>query len=466
MHKGRVWSWKCLQHQIASQSPTFLRSALLVILPVSVVACSGYRPISSYQESLVREGSPDFSFQVLNFFDGKGTRSDFYVAISNENLQFTKEGDYYIARYTVSFRVLADEGTRLLTEKSWTETVTEDDYEATVSRVCHISPRSFSLQPGSYAVVAEITDEASKRTMRRSGTVDVPEFRSSFLDISNIIIGSQVITRSGQEKILPNLTAEMSYAVNEQLAYFELYDQFPGRIVSLQYKIVLTSRFESSLFLAPYIPQDLGKALPDTVIWSRDSTLTTNSQITAVQLKLPFLAVGSYRFEVGATAESQREVRTTKTFALWPRGFPKVSTFDNQIEVLEYIATPEEFKRLRNAETREEKQQRLIEFWSEHLDREEYYKRAEYANRHFSCATEGWRTAFGWAYMVVGPPEEIQLAGRGVERWFYTLGSSRTLRLVFIVRERDFGDSKCKYGSLSLDPVLRGELVARWRKRQ
>jgi GWxTD domain-containing protein len=262
----------------------------------------------------------------------------------------------------------------------------------------------------------------------------------------------------------------MSYVGESQYVYYEVNDKLPGREVTVDYKLYGTGRYEFRLFSSPFNVSEPARPLPDTLFWSHDSTLTTRSVTTPINLLLPTVPAGHFRLEVsvreaeGPTSSGERGIRMGRAFTLWPYGFPEIATLDQQIDVLEYIATREDFSELKGAKTKEEKEQRLSQFWSQHRSRDEYYKRAEYANRYFSCILEGWRSPFGWTYMVVGAPEEIQLLPGGSERWRYTLSSSRTLQFTFFIHEMTIGDMKCRAASMAIDPTVRSDLVSRWRK--
>ena len=55
----------------------------------------------------------------------------------------------------------------------------------------------------------------------------------------------------------------------------------------------------------------------------------------------------------------------------------------------------------------------------------EHYRRIAYANERFSTGTPGWQTDRGRAYIVYGPPDEIESHPRNeppFEAWFYKLG--------------------------------------------
>jgi GWxTD domain-containing protein len=446
-----------------------LRELPLILITFLVSSCTGYRPTSSYVESLSRSTSPDFSLQAFSYFTNAGPRVDLYVAIGNTSLQFTKVGERYVAAYDVSIRVMADGEDHIISEKGWTETVTENDYDATVLRVHHISPRSFPLKPGSYTFSAEITDEGSRKMMRHSETLEVPDYRNADLSVSSLMIGSHYVVRDGRQSLLPNVGPAMSYAGEPQYVFYEVYDSSPGREFTLSSRLQGIGRYEMQPFVPGFYRGVLPKHFPDTLFWAHESTFTARGTTEPFNVPLPALPTGHYCLDItlhegeSQGSPDQHEIRASRTFTLWPYGFPDLVTLDRKIEVLEYIATPDEFERLKAASTKEEKQQRLAEFWFEHRSRDEYYKRAQYANRHFSCLSEGWRTPFGWTYMVLGPPGQIELLPGGNELWLYTLSSDRALQLVFSSQEVRIGDWSCKVASMSLNPEVRRELVSQWK---
>jgi GWxTD domain-containing protein len=287
--------------------------------------------------------------------------------------------------------------------------------------------------------------------------------------VSSLMIGSHYVVRDGRQSLLPNVDLEMSYVGKPLYVFYEVYDNSPGREISVSSRLHWIGRYD----MRPFVPELYSRVLPthfpDTLFWTRESTFTTRGTTEAFNVHFPQLPTGHYRLDVSLHGveshgqEDQRDVRASRTFALWPYGFPDVVTLERQIEVLEYIATTEEFERLKAASTKEEKQQRLAEFWSQHRSRDEYYGRAQYANRYFSCLSEGWRTSFGWTYMVLGPPGQIEFLSGGNELWLYTLGSERTLQFFFKIQEVRIGDLSCKIASMSIDPELRREFISRWR---
>jgi GWxTD domain-containing protein len=86
-------------------------------------------------------------------------------------------------------------------------------------------------------------------------------------------------------------------------------------------------------------------------------------------------------------------------------------------EDVAYIITPEERTTFKLLGTNEERDAFIQQFWRrrdptpdtvENEFRDEYYRRIQYANEHFSAGVPGWRTDRGHMYIVWGPPDEIE----------------------------------------------------------
>jgi len=96
---------------------------------------------------------------------------------------------------------------------------------------------------------------------------------------------------------------------------------------------------------------------------------------------------------------------------------------DVAIEQLQYIASRKEMKKLRNA-PKDKKKEYFDAFWkakdptpgtetNELMD--EYYRRVEFANQHFSGFREGWKTDMGMIYILFGPPNDVERQPFNVE---------------------------------------------------
>jgi GWxTD domain-containing protein len=82
-----------------------------------------------------------------------------------------------------------------------------------------------------------------------------------------------------------------------------------------------------------------------------------------------------------------------------------------------YLLTPEERSKFNQLRTEEACEAYIERFWSGRDSnpktlvnefKEEYYRRIAYANERFAGSVPGWRTARGRAYILYGPPDEIE----------------------------------------------------------
>ena len=139
------------------------------------------------------------------------------------------------------------------------------------------------------------------------------------------------------------------------------------------------------------------------------------------------------------------------SFSRYKPGFTGyVYDVEMAINQMKYILSNEERKELK-AGLKRDKEQLFYQLWkrrdptqdTEHNElMEEYYKRVEYVNEHFSGWQVGWETDRGMIYILFGPPDEIQrtnpAAGNSTvyQIWNYLKVSKQ-----FVFRDQNgFGD--------------------------
>tara|TARA_B100001758_G_scaffold32889_1_gene24128 strand:- start:5576 stop:6853 length:1278 start_codon:yes stop_codon:yes gene_type:complete len=139
------------------------------------------------------------------------------------------------------------------------------------------------------------------------------------------------------------------------------------------------------------------------------------------------------------------------SFSRYKPGFTGY-VYDVEIAInqMKYILSNEERKELKTG-LKNDKEQLFYQLWkrrdptqgTEHNElMEEYYKRVEYVNEHFSGWQPGWETDRGMIYILFGPPDEIQrtnpAAGNSTvyQIWNYLKVSKQ-----FVFRDQNgFGD--------------------------
>lgn len=92
--------------------------------------------------------------------------------------------------------------------------------------------------------------------------------------------------------------------------------------------------------------------------------------------------------------------------------FPRVSTWEEMVQMVTYISTRREHEVLLQAEN---KKLALDEYWIRMTKSEEkaktlireYFRQVEFANMLFTDYKEGWATDRGMVYIIMGPPQEV-----------------------------------------------------------
>ena len=154
-----------------------------------------------------------------------------------------------------------------------------------------------------------------------------------------------------------------------------------------------------------------------------------------------------------------------KSFVSRWEGVPSTITdLDKAVDQLIYIANPDEINYIENAENRNEKTKRFVEFWKKRDSNPadeynaiftEYFNRVAFSDENFtSYSIEGWRSDRGMVLIILGIPDNIdrhpfEYYSKPYEVWqYYDLNRS----FIFIDNS-GFGDYR-----LSPDTPLYGDL--------
>ncbi len=134
------------------------------------------------------------------------------------------------------------------------------------------------------------------------------------------------------------------------------------------------------------------------------------------------------------------------TFFKFSESHPKVTTGEQLVGPLQYIATNEEFKEITVSAN---KKLAAENFWIRRCGSKErakeviraFYKRVEEANEFFTSYKEGWKTDRGMIYIIFGPPDGLYMRDGG-ESWVYGQESNvNSINLLFIKNENPFSEN-------------------------
>jgi GWxTD domain-containing protein len=184
--------------------------------------------------------------------------------------------------------------------------------------------------------------------------------------------------------------------------------------------LIYTKKPVDSIFISyfkPYeaVPYPPAMVLPERAISSKPDT--TVGLPYSDSLPMMFPRKGIYLCTVG------KNLSEGYSFMNFGTSFPGLTTPEEMIEPIAYLASDEEMATLRSSLR---PKVALDDFWincggniekSRELIRI-YYTRALYANYYFTSFREGWRTDRGMVYIIYGPPDKLYKSATD-ETWGY-----------------------------------------------
>ncbi len=144
--------------------------------------------------------------------------------------------------------------------------------------------------------------------------------------------------------------------------------------------------------------------------------------------------------------KSDTVAQSGTTFFKFSESHPKITSGDQLVGPLQYIATNEEFKELMVAAN---KKIAAENFWIRRCGSKErakeviqaFYKRVEEANEYFTSYKEGWKTDRGMIYIIFGPPDGLYMRDSG-ENWIYGQETNvNSVNMVFVKNDNPFTDN-------------------------
>ncbi len=373
---------------------------LVKVVLVLLVSLQMFGQVEQSSDAYNNLGLPAFYYELLNYKDQNSslTRVDALVQVPFNSLQFIREGSGFKAEYTVTVSVYSKEKENLLTEKLWNEKISSQEFDQTHSRSnFNLSLKSFLLQAGEYVFVISVEDKDSRKKSLYEVKFTVKQFEHP-VDVSDLLfIGNKTVV-NGKEKIFPNISKIISTAEGKLSVYAEVYAD-SATLVLLKYYV---SSKEKKTIVEKTTEKDLQKGINSITLESDSVTLPLDNYVFT-------LAVDDMN--------SSKKVSTSKVFFSRIEGVPPtIINVDKAIAQLIYLATTTELDSIKEGKTSEAKLERFLNFWKtkdpnkatpENEAFNEYYRRVEYANLHFSHYAEGWKSDMGMVYIILGAPNSV-----------------------------------------------------------
>jgi GWxTD domain-containing protein len=392
----------------------------------------------------VQTGAKYFQ-DFLNFLDDDGqSRVDIFMHVPFKEIQFERTSTGFEGGYSVTVSIYLEDGETLYLEKLWNEKINVNSFEESSAKEnFNLSYRSFKLSPGKYFIKTMVTDRDSRKEYSSKNYYNMREF-SPKPAISDVMLIAQMKIVDGSNRIIPNVSRNVSENKKEINIFFEIYSDS-----STDYNIeYIVTNNENKILYQSSGKQLVNKGKTQVFYTISDSTLLNlGNYILTVRLK---------------DLDENILTSTSKTFySRWP-GLPAtVNNIDEAIEQLIYIANPDEMEYMEDGKDEEEKTKRFIAYWKtkdpspgneENEVFQEYFGRVNFANEQFSHYIDGWRSDRGMVFIILGPPHNIErhpfeYNSKPFEVWqYYEINRSFTF-----LDETGFGDYRLitpMYGDL------------------
>ncbi|MCH7962462.1 MAG: GWxTD domain-containing protein [Bacteroidetes bacterium] len=381
----------------------------------------------------------------LNFLDDDGqSRVDIFIQVPFAAVQFERISGGFEGGYSVTVSIYMEDEETLYLEKLWNEKIIAKSFkESSAKENFNLSYRSLKLKPGKYFIKTTVMDRDSRKEYFSNNFYNVKDFLPK-PSISDIMLIAQMTNVEGKNKIVPNVSRNVSENKKEINIFFEIYSDS-----STDYNIeyIITNK-DNKILYERSVKQSMNEGKTQVFYTILDSTL---------------LSLGNYILTVRLKDTNENILASTsKTFYSRWVGLPAtVDNIDKAIDQLIYIANPDEIEYMENGKDEKEKTKRFIEYWKtkdpspgneENEVFQEYYGRVNFANEQFSHYREGWQSDRGMVFIILGPPNNVdrhpfEYDSKPYEIWqYYEINRNFTF-----LDETGFGDYRLitpMYGDL------------------
>jgi GWxTD domain-containing protein len=411
---------------------SYRNKALALVL---LLSCSVYSQ-RQFEESLpnyleTERDLPYFYYDVAYnpLLSRQKIKFDIMLQIPFGAVQFVKKDTLFEARYEISI-LLLDENEISAASKIWTQTIRTNLFSETSSLEHYdINRVSFELKPSKYFLTIGVRDLDSRKSSFRKKTIDLKDFYQKELAIGSLNLTEPNLQDSSATRDeIPSIIGSLNDTDPNFEVSFGLLTN--GGKATIKYSIYSSAK-------KPIIEKSYEKEFPKGVV---KETITISKA---------GLAYSRYRLVIKVKM-GREEVSSERLFQVrWYGMSNLIDNLDKAIEQLRYIATAAEMKSMRKAKENQKKEE-FLKFWQkrdptpntpENELMNEYYKRVNYANAHFTGFLEGWRTDMGMVFILFGPPSDIErhpfeLNTKPYEVWYYY----EINRTFVFVDESGFGD--------------------------
>lgn len=305
--------------------------------------------------------------------------------------------------------------------ENWQDTVWVDTYEQTKSRYDYTQGFvSTSLEPGDYHYELQLSRAGSVReqSSNRRNFI-LPDF-SEPDSTSFILLSDFDLSESSFNGSLLNYGNEVLYG-KDYSVLFMLPNQNETYTLSLQ-QLSADRENTNTVFSKELADQDFVN-LNSFTLTPADTDLNISgiiaddgNRFAVVNIPNQDFENANYRIQL-LKEGSEKPVHSRRISSQWLDMPVSLYSLDIAIDMMKYIVNEDQLNQLRSGSTAE-KEKKFRDFWKQRDPTPEtefnelmaeYYSRIDYAYKNFSSLqTPGFETDQGRAYILYGPPENIE----------------------------------------------------------
>ncbi|KAA3617189.1 MAG: GWxTD domain-containing protein [Calditrichaeota bacterium] len=381
-------------------------------------------------------GLPFFDFSLNRQFNNDFTNSHVIIVaqVLYDDLTFvTSEQSGYEAELEWLIAVYSDDD-KMIFSRSVTKQIKVADFGETNSRTDKIILKDeIPLKPGEYKVLLRTVDLTTNQSAQKTMQIEIPNYYDENISISDILfLNSVKLDSAGMLKDYePILGENFTIKDGEFYIYFNVYSEKINLPVKINYK------FNGSK----------NKTEFDSL-----TSKLVKANITSHILKIDknMFKENKYEINIKVTVDGNSS-ETSKNITFFWKSVPH-NSFDLNLALnqMVYIINPDSLSFYLEAELTD-KQAYFKKFWAQRDPdpktkknelMDEYFKRINYANEHFSgLSNHGWTTDRGRILIKFGHPEDIERHPFELETRPYEVWRYYSLRKIFLFEDHTgFGD--------------------------
>ncbi|MCF7824377.1 MAG: GWxTD domain-containing protein [Candidatus Marinimicrobia bacterium] len=403
---------------------SIIKTIISITFTMLVLSACSEQTVNNQQKDLTL---PDFSFVGLSepLSDQQNIKVSVHVKIPYTELQFTRVGERFLARYEVSVNI-SDDNDERIAGAIWSDSLWIDSYQETrKTDETVFSIESFVVPASELSISVRVTDLYTNKSRVLKDEVDQTKMYQGNLALGNIMIMDNYSPKGGDL-----LMDESFYEVVDTL-------KFKARLIGKNHPYKLSYEL---------LVKDVSKKKELLIL---DHTGPIDSLLSFI-IPLTDMEYSNYTLFLSAEDGSNNRVTTKAHFRVRIKGINfDIGDMDEAIRQLLYIANDRQIRDLLNSSDTE-KAENFKAFWAaldpspgtnENELMEEYYRRVAYSIQAFTVVQPGWKSDRGMIYILFGPPDEIQRVPFDIERKPYQVWEYFRLGKQFIFWDKSgFGE--------------------------